>query len=144
MKFHVPGSASEESVINTTPLIDMVFLLLIFFMLTTNLSVTSGFDVNLPKSGAHRGAVDETKSLVVYIDKEGRASIDGKEVSDKEILARAKAAANADSNSVIIIRADTNAAHGSVVRVMDLARAGGLKRLAIDTKTRPKSEPIVP
>lgn len=144
MNFQVSRAASEEPVINLTPLIDMVFLLIIFFMLTTNLAVTSGFDVNLPKSGAHRGAIDETKSLVVYIGQDGKAYIDGKEVSDEEILMRASAAAKASKDGVIIIRADTMAAHGAVIRVMDIARSGGLKRLAIDTRPRPKSEPQIP
>jgi biopolymer transport protein ExbD len=116
--------------IDLTPLIDVVFQLLIFFVLTSTFQNNPSFRVKLPKA-KNRDVTQEPKALVVTIGKEGGIEVDGKGVDDDELRLRLCAAAQNDASTGVNIRADEATQHQFVIRVMDAAKGCGLEKLGI-------------
>lgn len=129
--------------IDITPMIDIVFQLVLFFMVSTTFISSPGFQVDLPRSSAET-VVSESKDLNVWMtcgDRlEGGSCTDGpiylgdQAMTFDELKARFQAAANKDPGTLVVIKADQGVRHGWVVEVMDLARSLGLDRLAIATE----------
>ncbi|MCR9279241.1 MAG: biopolymer transporter ExbD [Pseudomonadaceae bacterium] len=139
MKFR-RGNRFEASV-ELTPLIDVVFLLLIFFMVSTTFVRETQLKIDLPEA---QGEASERDPDVVEIaiDRSGGYAINGQSVANKQLqtLMRAlEATTEGDSSKSLIITADANASHQSVVRAMDAAGRLGLTRLSITT-TAPEDE----
>ena len=118
-----------------TPLIDVVFLLLIFFMLSTTFIVSPGIRIDLPQAEAEPVRT-QRKDLRVKIAAEGELYVDDQRLSPEDLLERLRATARADQDTMVVIEADENTAHKYVVEVMDRAKSSGLHRLAIATRPR--------
>lgn len=139
MKFK--RTVREELAINITPLIDVVFLLLIFFMVTTTFSKETRLLVNLPEANAE-AADSEQEQLEIVVALDGSYTVNGKALvnSQAETLARAlEIEANGNFNLPVIIVADAKTAHQSVVTAMDVIGQSGFTRLNIATQ-RPVEE----
>ncbi|NPA24977.1 MAG: biopolymer transporter ExbD [Deltaproteobacteria bacterium] len=123
----------DDVQLDMTPLIDVVFLLLIFFMLSTSLSVNPGIKVDLPKASAEQ--VKKKKiTLRVAIEASGRIYLEGKKLSLEELKKHfLKTAKKSDGDALVVIEADRKVYHGLVVKVMDAAKTSGLNKLAIAT-----------
>ncbi len=119
-----------EVSIDLTPLIDVVFQLLIFFVLTSTFQNNPSFRVKLPKA-KNREVTQQPKALVVTIARDGSIELDGKAVDARELELRMCAAAQSDETTGVNIRADEATEHQHVVRVMDAARTCGLDKLGI-------------
>ncbi|MBN1254290.1 MAG: biopolymer transporter ExbD [Deltaproteobacteria bacterium] len=130
-------SRKDDARIDITPLVDMVFLLLIFFMLSTTFIVTPGIKVNLPHSSAET-VTHEKREVQVAITEDNKVFWEKILVDEKELEQRLMEVAREDSQTLIIIRADAKALHGKVVEVMDIAKQAGLNRLAIATYPKEK------
>lgn len=124
----------EELQINLTPLIDVVFLLLIFFMVSTTFSKESELRIQLPESSDEPVEERTTPVLEVEIGADGVYAVKGPDDesakqllgTDRQTLYRALSAATGNrSELVTIIRADRQTPHASVVRAMDMARRLG-------------------
>lgn len=127
-----PKSASDDPRIEIAPLIDVVFLLLLFFLLTTTFVRHRSIDVLLPESGSAESMTDHDE-LVVHIGADGSVMFEG-EVVDREVLQEALARAEREEpGRVLLLKADRDASHGSVVSVMDVAGSVGLERISIVT-----------
>ena len=118
-----------EGRIDLTPLIDCVFLLLIFFMLTTAFIHTRGLDVDLPAS-SQTTEQQEKKDINITIDRNGRIEIGGEEVIPEELKRRIKRAMIECRNDNIIIQADREVEEQKVVDVIDAAKAVGVRGIA--------------
>ena len=118
-----------------TPMVDVVFLLLIFFMLSTTFIVSPGIRVDLPQAEAE-ALRRERQDLRIKIAAEGLLYVDDQRLSPEDLVERLRAAARTDQDTLVVIEADENTAHKHVVEVMDRAKGAGLHRLAI--ATRPK------
>ncbi len=118
-----------------TPLVDVVFLLLIFFMLSTTFIVSPGIRVNLPQAEAE-AVRHERQDVRVKIDATGNLYLGDQRVSRDDLEARLQAAGRSDRDTLVIIEADEATAHRHVVEVMDRAKSVGLHRLAIATRPR--------
>ena len=111
---------------------DLVFLLLIFFMLTSTLVTSSALDVILPKSKAQ--SVNKAQ-ITVTITPELEVSVNEDVLPVDQVEARILALANGDPESVIILRADKSVPTGETVRIMDMAYRNRLKMvLATDPR----------
>ncbi|MDP4729596.1 MAG: biopolymer transporter ExbD [Schleiferiaceae bacterium] len=111
---------------------DLVFLLLIFFMLTSTLVTSSALDVILPKSKAQ--SVNKAQ-ITVTITPELEVSVNEDVIPVDQVEARILALANGDPESVIILRADESVPTGETVRIMDMAYRNRLKMvLATDPR----------
>ena len=126
----------EEVSVNLTPLIDVVFLLLIFFMVSTTFTKETHLEINLPEA---EGEVVEsqTDSIEVTISVEGDFSVNGQVLlnSQPDTLRRAiMDQAGDDRKLPFVISADANTPHQSVVTVMDVAGKLGFVGLSITTQ----------
>ncbi|MFK7864028.1 MAG: ExbD/TolR family protein [Pseudohongiellaceae bacterium] len=143
MKFK--RTVREELAINITPLIDVVFLLLIFFMVTTTFSRETRLLVNLPEANAEV-ADTEQEQIEIVVSLEGSYTINGKSLvnTQADTLARALAIeSNGNLNLPVILVADAQATHQSVVTAMDIIGQSGFTRLNIATQ-RPTEETQTP
>jgi len=128
-------SQREELELNITPLIDIVFLLLIFFMVSTTFQTESQLRVQLPEA-AEQQTAETPAPLEIVVSADGQYAIDGRELSDNRLATLIRAlrdAAAGDGELPIVIRADARAPHQAVVRVMDAASRVGLRNLSIAT-----------
>jgi len=126
----------EELSLNLTPLIDIVFLLLIFFMVSTTFTKESHLSINLPEADGE--TADAPKKMVeVIIDKNGQYSINGQNLITTKLITLKQAiekVSQGDRSLPFIITADAATPHESVVRAMDAAGQLGFSRLSITSK----------
>jgi biopolymer transport protein ExbD len=115
-----------------TALIDIVFLLLIYFLLTTNFMVDEGIKIKLPQAKASAPQTEET--ITVYVDRQGRSFIENEEVSPDKLFDRLKERIGTQQNKLVVVRADRATILNKVVKVMDIAKAAGAGRLCLATE----------
>jgi biopolymer transport protein ExbD len=115
--------------IDIAPLIDMVFQLLIFFMLTSSFVMQPGIKVNLPK--AVTSEVVKQQTIEIVVSSENVTYLNGKVVTSREIKAIFKLAAKRQQS--ILIKADRRASLGRVVEIWDMARDLGISQISIAT-----------
>lgn len=127
----------EEPDINLTPLIDVVFLLLIFFMVSTTFNKESELSIELPEaSGELRQA--ENATIEIAISRDGQYSVNGEQLArnDVDTLKRAvKQLAGKRENPPLVIIADGKTTHQSVVTAMDAVRQLNITHITFATKT---------
>ena len=129
----------EEPTIDLTPLIDVVFLLLIFFMVSTTFRRESDLQIDLPEAST-KSPQTEQHQLILGIDADGNYSVNDRALPDgrRETIGAALAeAAGEDRDQALIIRADARTPHQAVVTAMDAAGRLGFRRLAIATVQSP-------
>ena len=119
--------------LDITPLVDVVFLLLIFFMVTTTFSSAREMRLNLPRAETGEKIEENKQQVVVTVDKTGHYSIQGKPIADGQVKSGLAAAIAGDRMRTVAIQADKKASHGAVVRILDAARSLNLNRLVIAT-----------
>ena len=139
MKFSEP--ASEDTNIELTPLIDVVFLLLIFFMVSTTFTREATIEVNLPEVSEQSEEQDEPKRFELHIGKDASFALKlpGEE---RASLLRSRDPATlrqalrevADPDFLMVIRADRKAPHEAVVQAMDVASKLGIVRISFATQ----------
>lgn len=127
-----------DASLDITPIVDTVFNLLIFFALSLNFIVTPGITVDLPESITEE-IIREREELIVVMDKDNNIFIDENTVSIEQLVAIFSTAAQKSKDTLVIIQADQEVAHGNVVRMMDRAKKAGLARLAIATAMKKKT-----
>ena len=125
----------KKARIEIIPMIDTIFFLLVFFMISTlSMAQYRGMPVNLPKAASGQQAPVE--SAAITIDKQARLFLN-KQAVDKAALGdflRQELAKNADL--LVVINADDGVEHGHVVEVMDIARSANVARMAIAVKPK--------
>jgi len=140
MNFGV-NQEQDETAIELTPLIDVVFLLLIFFMISTTFTKETTLKINLPEATGERlaeqpasieilvGASSEY-AIVAGANGDARALIN----SNRETLVKALSEFSKNESLLLIIRADKRATHDAVIRVLDVAQQLGLSNITFATK----------
>ena len=129
-------SLKEEVSVNLTPLIDVIFLLLIFFMVTTTFSRNTNILINLPEASGE--AIEQQPfEIEILIAQNGTYSVNGRQLvnSQMETLMRVVAEVSVGDNSIpMIITADANTTHQSVVTAMDAVAQLGFTSIDIATR----------
>jgi biopolymer transport protein ExbD len=115
-----------------TPLIDIVFMLLIYFLLTTNFMVDEGIKIKLPQARAAAPQTEET--ITVYVDSQGQAFLGDEEISLDRLFDRLKEKIGARLDELVVVRADRAVMLNKAVKVMDIAKAAGAGRLCLATE----------
>lgn len=118
--------------IDIAPLVDVVFLLVIFFAVSTTFLETSGIKLELP--GSTSTASREPREIAVYLATDGTISFGGHTITLEELEPELTAALEQTEPKIVVLRADTAAPHGEVVRLMDLARKAGAEGLTVATR----------
>ena len=137
MAMHFRRREPEEPEINLIPFIDVLLVILIFLMLSTTYSKFTELQVTLPVADAEK-LREHPREIILAIGADGRYAVDRKALAgrDVESLAAELAAAARDSqDAMIVISADANAAHQSVINAMDAARRANLPRLTFATQS---------
>ena len=136
----------EEVAISLTPLIDVVFLLLIFFMVSTSFSKESQINLRLPSSNLPLEAPLEEEIILINISQQGQYLLKRENDSSAkkfngsdavELSERLQLLASGWSDPVVIIRADKMAAHQSVITALDAAQRAGLLKLTFSMQKHP-------
>ena len=126
----------EELQIDMTPMIDCVFQLLIFFMVTTVFAVQSGLKVDLPQASTSDAPPE--KDLSITISEKGEMDLNGTMVTIDNLEEQLRIQKDIFGSKVLIIKADNKSRHGVVVDVMDAAKIVGIEQLAIATDEEEK------
>lgn len=130
------GKKSRNLVtIDLTPLIDAVFLLLIFFAVTTTFIATPGIRVNLPGSKVS-SLEKEKKELSISVTDKGEIIFEREFVTLDALEDILRKATGEEKALLVILRADREVQHGRVVQVMDRVKRSGFSRIAIATKSK--------
>ncbi len=122
----------RKVLINITSLIDVLFLLLIFFMASSTFLEQPGIKLELPY--AESAAIAEQKDYTLFIDKDGNMFLNDDTVDLDNLASMLKEALPAMEDGALILKADKDVTHGTVVRVMDISKKSGVKKLIIGTK----------
>lgn len=118
--------------IDLTPMIDVVFLLLIFFMISTTFIENPGLQIDLPDSSVETRSTEE-KEVQVYLTAAGEIYLERQPVSMQELSDSLIDYQAAAKNMTFLLMADKEALHGKVIALMDLAKTVGFGKLAIAT-----------
>jgi biopolymer transport protein ExbD len=131
----------EEVSVNLTPLIDVVFLLLIFFMVSTTFTKESRLTLELPEASGDP-APQEVVPLEVIVDAQGQYMVNDLTVVSpnlKGLKAAIAEVSGGDTSTPVVITADAKAPHQSVIRAMDAAGQLGFTKLSLTTR-EPQAE----
>lgn len=132
----------DDAGVDLTPLIDVVFLLLIFFMVSTTFIRETQLKIDLPEASGELQEIEEDV-IEITVDRRGDYAVNASLLVNSEIetLVRAlrERMAERDPSTRVIITADASAAHADVVRAMDAAGRVGLSRISITTR-QPEAE----
>lgn len=132
MRFRAANSTTKPG-INLTPLMDIVFILLIFFAVSTSFMFVGAIEVDLPK--ADTSSAGDNKAVVrVVVTKDNKYFIDDKAVDGNNIKASLDEAIEANPGATLMIEADLASLHGVVVTVIDAGKAAGFENFAIATE----------
>jgi len=123
--------------INMGPLIDMVFLLLIFFVVTTSFVKEAGIDVQ--RSTAATAEVKERGNILIGVSSDGDVYMEGKRIDLRSVRPLIERALAEDPESGIVVVADKRSETGSVVKVMDQCRLAGAKNVSLAAKREEES-----
>jgi biopolymer transport protein ExbD len=136
----VPRQQLEKARIEIIPMIDIIFFLLVFFMVSTlSMTINHGLPVNLPKAASSQQDLRETFNVTVMQD--GTLFLNKEPTTLTELGQQVKTGLEKDPELVVIINADDQALHGAIVSVMDEVRLAGVSRLAIAVQAERGAQP---
>ncbi|MCB1704899.1 MAG: biopolymer transporter ExbD [Halioglobus sp.] len=131
-KRHIP--AQEDTELDMTPMLDIVFIMLIFFIVTTSFVKESGVTVNTPEAAT--AANQENANIFIAITASGEVWIDRRPVDPRSVRAIVARLHADNPEGSVIIQSDAEAATGTLVDVMDQVRLAGVEGIAIAADKR--------
>lgn len=123
------NSSSAESEVNLTPMLDVVFIMLIFFVVTTSFVKEAGVEVNRPN--ANTAQQQESANILIAIRPNGEIWMDGRAVDVRAVRANVERLRAEFPESDVVIQGDQQAQVGLLVKVMDQVRLAGITNVAI-------------
>jgi biopolymer transport protein ExbD len=128
------GNGDDDVAINLTPMIDVVFLLLIFFMVaTTFLDPEREIEIDLPQAESGATVEKELEEIVINVHEDGRLVVSGRDVDGDDLVWTLERAARSNPETPVTIRGDRRVAHEHIVKVMDACGMAGLSNLSVGT-----------
>ena len=122
--------------INITSLVDVLFLLLIFFIVSSTFMEQPGMKLDLPESENSGGVKMDEKEYVVYISRNGDVFLNEEQVEIDSLGVRLKKALPQMKDKGLIVKGDEKIEYGLAVRIMDIAKQSGVEKLVIATKIK--------
>jgi len=123
-----------EEGINLSPLIDMIFILLIFFVVTT--TFVQDLEVEIKRPGAATGQKADTRAIRIAVDRNGRIFIDSRQIREWMIQEQVRSLLSVDPERPVLITADEELPSGRLVTVVDECRLAGAKDVGVDVERR--------
>ncbi len=127
------GLQRNRKIPSLTPLIDIVFLLLVFFMLTAHFVKDQSLDISLPEAESAK-SLDKEEALKIVLDNSGHVLINKKHIAPSDLDKVIKAMLQGRTNKQVILHGDEISELGLTVKVMDAARKAGAESLDIITE----------
>jgi biopolymer transport protein ExbD len=121
----------DENEINLTPMLDVVFIMLIFFIVTATFIRETGLDVNRPDQQDQPQVVEERGAILVILDNNDDIWIDGRIIDPRAVQANIGRLYAEDSTRPVVIQADLNSRAETLVTVMDASRQAGADNISI-------------
>ncbi len=128
-----------KSIINLTPMVDMLFLILLFFLVTSSFIEQPNIKLELPST--KYAATSKLEERTLTISREGKLFFQNEPVERKELVSVLKNAFSKQDDKTLVLRADKNVSYGVVVDVMDAAKGAGLRRIVAPTIIEPEKHP---
>jgi biopolymer transport protein ExbD len=132
--FESAGSEEEESEINITPMLDVVFIMLIFFIVTASFVKEAGIDVNRPD--AETAVRQERANILIAISENNEIWIDQRQVDPRALRANIERLRAENPEGSVVIQADKKSVTETLVTVMDAARQAGVYNVSIAAQDR--------
>jgi len=132
---HRVASHAEEAEINITPMLDIVFIMLIFFIVTTSFVKEVGLDVNRP-SNAPVMEQKISEVIAIRIDENGTISVQNREVDIRAVRANLESELATKPEASVVVISDRNADAGILVKVIDQARVAGAEKVSLAAMAR--------
>ncbi len=129
---YMRGSRTRKSEINMTPLIDIVFILLIFFIVTTSFVRESGVDVQKPS--AQTAETKEKANVILGLTAQGQIFVEGRPLDIRSVRAYMERFLAETPEGAVVIVADKQSMTGTTVQVLDQCRLAGVKNISIAAK----------
>jgi biopolymer transport protein ExbD len=126
------GGRKAIAEINITPMVDVMLVLLVIMMVSATYVVSKSLKVELPKTSSPADSVPMVAAVVVT--KDGSYFFNEQKVDEAGLVDKLKAAAEQDPDTSVVVSADKDALHGSVVHVVDVAKLQGLTKFAINVQ----------
>jgi len=120
----------EEMTTGIAPLVDIVFLLLLFFAITYHFDIASGVRIDLPKV-TQKAADNETEKVTLIVNKSAEIFFMGKKLDLKELEKELQALVEEKVYLRVVLQADKDVSHGKVVEIMDVAKNAGINSVII-------------
>ena len=130
----ISQAVAEEDDINITPMLDVVFILLIFFIVTANFIKEPGLEVNRPD--AETSSIQENAAILIAIGATGDIWIDGRRIDVRQVKANITKLLADNPQGTVVIQADERATADKIIAVMDQSREAGV--YAISLASEPK------
>ena len=119
----------EKEEINMTPMLDIVFIMLIFFIVTTVFVKEAGIEVNKPE--ASQAFLHKNANIFIAVTEDGTVWMNKSEVAVDSVRATLERLLTEQPTDYVFIQADVKAKHGVVVKVMDQVKAAGIDRVSV-------------
>ena len=139
MNFTPSSNRGAGPVLEITPLIDVVFLLLIFFLLTATFVRNPNIPIRLPQASSNQ-VTPQKRDFMVGITAEGELRLESKAVTLPQLRTEMRKVHTTSPEAMVLIQADRDARHGKVVEVMDLAKRIGFERIGIAIESAPRDQ----
>jgi biopolymer transport protein ExbD len=123
------SSMDEEAQIDMTPMLDIVFIMLIFFIVTTSFVKPSGLDYNKPK--ASQATSKPSANIFIGISKTGVIMMENRQVDIERVTANVERMLAEAPEAAVLIQADKDTQHGLVVKVLDEVKSAGIDKISI-------------
>ncbi len=134
MRFKFGARKKGRALINITSLIDVLFLLLIFLMVSSTFLEQPGIQLELPE--AKSSVLVEQKEFTLFVSRNGTLFLNDSEISLEGLETRIREALSGMKDRALILKADKDVNYGLVVEVMDAVKNSGLKKLIIGTQIK--------
>ncbi|MGH8160673.1 MAG: ExbD/TolR family protein [Gammaproteobacteria bacterium] len=126
------GGEADEAEINITPMLDMVFILLIFFIVTSSFANVTGLHVSRPTRSQQK-VVKESKIVLIQINRDNSITMDGRQLQLFSVRAEVAKDLATQPGAQVVVAASSGSDAGILVQAIDQARQGGAKNVSIAT-----------
>jgi biopolymer transport protein ExbD len=126
------GKKRRSLIINLTSLIDVLFLLLIFFMISTTFLSQPAIKLELPEA-EHSETVRQTP-MVVHVDPAGRVYLNDEPIEPALLGEALRVKLAGDLEKAVVLKADSRVSHGAVIDILDIIKGAGVTKLVVSTK----------